>query len=321
MTSFSKIVKTEVMKKQFYFLAKKTILTSLIKMLVTPNFLTNQKLIIEGSSKEILLFVQKLINEVYQFQSQLIVTEKIIFAKKVVMYKLEVTTIISALIADKIITLDWKIPQFKINFQKITSEINKRAFIAGAFIAGGSINSPNISKYHLEIQGPDLEFVKALQKLINSFGFQLKIILRRNKPLLYSKKSTEIADFLKLIDATLSLLTFENERIERDMYNSINRLTNIEISNQQKTNLAAQQQIKMINFLKRIGYFSKLDLRTQQIAKIRLANPEASLSELCDFYEELCHNKISKSGINHIMREIKNSYLVFKNNNRSQKEE
>ncbi|WP_342263539.1 DNA-binding protein WhiA [Spiroplasma endosymbiont of Clivina fossor] len=302
--SFSKIVKQEIMKKEFNHPAKQAILLGLIKSLAIFN---SKQLIFECSNKTVAIFVKKLIAEIYNYYLEILT-----MGIKTIIYKLDLSHIVSLIINDKDISYDIKRNELVVNFERLTSEISKRAFIAGVFIATGSVNSPRISNYHLEIQGIDILFIRKLQLLINSFGFKFKRIYRRKKPLIYLKKSTEIADFLKLIDASLSLLSFENERISRDMYNSINRLTNIEISNQQKTNKAAIEQIKMINFLKANDYFLKLSLKTQQIANLRLDNPEASLNELCDLYENIYHGMISKSGINHMMREIKNSYLLLK---------
>ena len=48
-----------------------------------------------------------------------------------------------------------------------------------------------------------------------------------------------------------------------------------------------------------------LDEKDKQIAQIRLDNPETNLQEMADIYAEKYGKPISKSGINHRIRKIK----------------
>ncbi|PPE05817.1 DNA-binding protein WhiA [Williamsoniiplasma lucivorax] len=180
-----------------------------------------------------------------------------------------------------------------------------RAYVAGLFIAIGSVNSPETINYHLEVQFKEKASATYFQNLLNKkYAFDFKILQRSdNKFLCYVKKSSMVSDFIKLIDAPVSVMAFENERISRDLLNNINRIQNIDISNQTKTLITAEKQIKQINWLKHKGLFSELSDKAKTLANLRLENPEMSYVEL----EQEMHNKgykITKSGVSNIFRTI-----------------
>ena len=63
----------------------------------------------------------------------------------------------------------------------VRKECCARAYLAGAFLAGGSVNSPNKSNYHLEISTTSLSLAKFIQKLMLRFDMPAKYIKRRNQ--------------------------------------------------------------------------------------------------------------------------------------------
>ncbi|AHF58175.1 DNA-binding protein WhiA [Spiroplasma eriocheiris] len=184
----------------------------------------------------------------------------------------------------------------------------QRAYIAGIFVACGSVNSPDTSNYHLEVQFSEEPSALYFKKLLSKYRFLFKITKRYDKYVCYIKKSFLVSDFLKLIDAINSVLAFEDTRISRDMTNSINRLNNIEISNQQKSTKAGIEQVMMINYLVDHNLFDELNENTKKLAYQRLANPESSLQELSDLLYDKYNLELSKSGVNHLSREIKKIY-------------
>src|SRR5699024_1121208 len=112
-----------------------------------------------------------------------------------------------------------KIPnEIRYNHQKIKS------YLRGAFLAGGSVNSPETSRYHLEIYSSYEEHNQDICDMMNEFNLNARTLERRNGYITYLKESEKIADFLALIGATNSMLKFEDIRIVRDMRNSVNRL-------------------------------------------------------------------------------------------------
>ncbi|AVP49474.1 DNA-binding protein WhiA [Williamsoniiplasma luminosum] len=180
-----------------------------------------------------------------------------------------------------------------------------RAYIAGMFVALGSVNSPETINYHLEVQFKDLESAEYFSQILNKkYDFDFKILVRsENKIICYIKKSALVSDFIKLVDAPISVMEFENERISRDLVNNINRIQNIDIYNQRKTTSTAEKQTKQIHWLKEQKMFNALSDRIKILANLRLANPEMSYLELAQAMNKKGH-KITKSGISNIFRTI-----------------
>ena len=129
------------------------------------------------------------------------------------------------------------------------SEKKTRAYLRGAFLASGSVNNPETSRYHLEISSIYEEHNQDICDLLNQFDLNARTLERRNGYITYLKGAEKIADFLTLIGATNSMLKFEDVRIVRDMRNSVNRLVNCETANMNKTIDAASKQIENIHFI------------------------------------------------------------------------
>jgi len=177
-----------------------------------------------------------------------------------------------------------------------------RSYLRGAFLARGSVNSPDTNSYHLEIHGSTKAMSEDNFDMMDKFDFNPKTHERKNGGYMtYLKEAEKIANFLGTIGANNGLFEFEDVRIVRDMRNSVNRLVNSEQANLNKTVDAATKQIEAIKQIdKEIGLQS-LDEKTQEIANLRLENPEASLKELGELVPE---KSISKSAVNHRMRKI-----------------
>jgi DNA-binding protein WhiA len=84
------------------------------------------------------------------------------------------------------------------------------------------------------------------------------------------------------------------------MRNQVNRLVNCETANLNKTVNASLKQVENIRLIDETLGLDKLPLRLQDIARLRLQNPDVSLKEL----GELMDPPIGKSGVNHRMRKI-----------------
>ncbi|MDT2494125.1 DNA-binding protein WhiA [Enterococcus avium] len=181
------------------------------------------------------------------------------------------------------------------------SEKKTRAYLRGAFLASGSVNNPETSRYHLEISSIYEEHNQDICDLLNQFDLNARTLERRNGCITYLKGAEKIADFLTLIGATNSMLKFEDVRIVRDMRNSVNRLVNCETANMNKTIDAASKQIENIHFIEATVGLQSLPEKLQEIAELRIQNPEISLKELG---EMIPSGAISKSGINHRIRKI-----------------
>lgn len=179
----------------------------------------------------------------------------------------------------------------------------KKAYLRGAFLAGGSVNNPETSSYHLEIFNFYREHNQDLCSLLNSFELHAREHERRNGYITYIKEAEKITEFLILTGAHNALFKFEDVRIVRDMRNSVNRLVNCETANLNKTITAAFRQVESIMLIHETIGLDQLPDRLQKVAKARLENQEASLKELGEFLESK-NEKISKSGINHRLKKI-----------------
>ena len=99
-------------------------------------------------------------------------------------------------------------------------------------------------------------------------------------------------------------LRFEDERISRDMKNSISRMDNCEIANEVKTIRAASKQIEYINKIKESGKYELIDEKLRNVMDLRLKYQDYSLLELCDAYQKNYGDIVSKSGMKHRLNKI-----------------
>jgi hypothetical protein len=186
----------------------------------------------------------------------------------------------------------------------LVKECCKRSFLRGAFLASGSINSPTSSSYHLEIHTYNEEDAVAVTELLNFFLLNAKTLKRKRGFISYIKESEKIADFLRVVGSMNALFEYEDERIKRDFVNSITRVMNMDISNQNKTLKAANRQIRSISVLENMMDLDKLPKSMREAIKLRLAYPESSLQELSAYSEDMFNKSISKSALNHRFRNI-----------------
>ena len=175
----------------------------------------------------------------------------------------------------------------------------KRAYLRGAFLAAGSISNPEKS-YHIEIVCANRKRANQIKMLINGFRLESKVILRKNSYVVYLKEGSQIVDLLNIIEAPISLMKMENVRILKEMRNTVNRKVNCETANINNTVSAAAKQAEDIAFIQNTIGVGKLPDTLQEVARLRLAHPEASLKELA----ELSTSEIGKSGMNHRLRKL-----------------
>ena len=186
----------------------------------------------------------------------------------------------------------------------VMKECCKKAYLRGAFLAGGSINSPTSSSYHFEIATSDEELANDLMDLLNHFRLNAKAIKKKKGFITYIKESEKISDFLRAVGAINALFEYEDERIKRDFINSITRVMNMDIANQNKTLLAADNQLRSISILENMIEIDKLSKSMREAITLRKEYPESSLSELSFISEEVFNKTISKSALNHRFRNI-----------------
>ena len=175
----------------------------------------------------------------------------------------------------------------------------RRAYIRGAFLASGSVSDPE-KGYHFEIVCADSARAEQLSAMLESFGIEAKITLRKHSYILYVKEGSQIADILNVMEAHVGLMKFENIRILKEMRNSVNRQVNCETANLNKTVSAAVKQIEDIQYIQSTIGFEKLPENLAEIARLRLEQPGMSLKEL----GQMLTPPVGKSGVNHRLRKL-----------------
>lgn len=183
------------------------------------------------------------------------------------------------------INLEDKYIILKNNINKqLEDEICTKSIVRGAFLGGGSINNPE-NKYHLEMAFSLEENAKYIANILKNYEIECKILNKSHCYSLYSKEGETISNLLAFIGASSSVLKFEEIRVVRDMRNNVNRLVNCETANLNKTINASLKQIEDIKLIKEKNKFKNLSKNLQEIAELRLENPEASLIELGNMLE------------------------------------
>lgn len=187
----------------------------------------------------------------------------------------------------------------------INDEECLRAYLRGLFIATGSINDPKTSRYHLEFIVDDLNYANYISTLLNKFNLNSKVIKREKNYMVYIKEAEKISDFLRVINAYNAVMYFEDIRIYRDHKNMTNRLNNCEQANMDKIFLTAAKQLQDIQKLKEYDLLDVVDQKIKEVIEFREKYPESSLQELSEIMSNELGYDITKSGLNHRFRKIK----------------
>ena len=190
----------------------------------------------------------------------------------------------------------------KIEIDENIDNIEKeRALVRGVFMGAGSISKPN-RKYNLAIGFNDNARASYVKQIIEKQNIISKIISREKKHILYIEDGEMISEFLAFIEAKKSVLNFENERVVKNVRNKVNRLVNCETANLSKTISSSVKQIEDIKYIKSKKKFSNLSAKEQEIANLRIKNPNMSLQNL----GKLVNPPVSKSGVTHRLKNIQN---------------
>ena len=186
-----------------------------------------------------------------------------------------------------------------INLEVLENDCCKAAFLRGAFLAGGSITDPTKS-YHLELVTDHYNVSRETFSILLELGFSPKDASRGGNYVIYFKQSEAIEDFFTLMGAPLSAMDIMSAKVEKDMRNVVNRCVNCDSANADKIVLAAQDQLEAIRRIERTTGLDDLPEKLRETALLRIANPEASLTDLA----ALAIPAVSKSCISHRLRKL-----------------
>ena len=307
--SFSTSVKNEIIEIDYTKLEDISFLSGYIR----NNYLYDGKnLIITSENRKIIDKIYSLIKKYFDINMEVVESENSNFYKN---------KLINIIISDKIIDILNDLMVFDddkyINYVKdyiVDSDDLKKAYLRGVFLATGSINDPKTSRYHMEFLVNDNNEALSVVSLLSYFHINAKIINREKGYMVYVKDSENISDFLKLIGANRAVMYYEDIRAFRDKKNIANRLNNCEQANVDKVISAAKNQLEdCIYLLDTLGE-KLINERLLVAITYRMKYPESSLEELSNIISLETGKNITKSGLNHRFRDIKNKVIALKKN-------
>ena len=296
--SFSTDIKNEVTRLE----TSKEELISELSAIVRNSALIDNNITIYIENNSVARRIFKLFKNIYDINPIITVRKK--YFNNGLSYILTVKSKIDEILTDLSIMKDGKYLNIPSNYIYSDEDL-VRAYLRGLFLVTGSVNDPKTSKYHLEFLVDTNEYAEFISKLLNDNGLNSKIIKREKKYMVYVKEAEKISDFLRVIKAYNGVMYFEDIRIYRDHKNMTNRLNNCEQANMDKIFLTASSQIRDINKLKEYDMEDLVDEKIKIVMEYRLKYPEASLSELSDIISRNTGNVITKSGLNHRFRKIR----------------
>jgi DNA-binding protein WhiA len=181
----------------------------------------------------------------------------------------------------------------------MTRQCCRRAFLRGTFLGAGTVTNPE-KEYHFEWKAEDEHLPGVLEKLLEKCGLPFHTYERMGQRVVYLKGAQQIADVLALMGAGQSVLELENIRIRKQLRAAAVRAANCDEHNGERMLDAAQKQAEAIRQISlKQGLFT-LPRTLQDLARLRLENPDLSLKEL----GEMLDPPVGKSGVNHRMRRL-----------------
>ena len=183
----------------------------------------------------------------------------------------------------------------------IRNKCCKKAYFRGLFLGVGTMSDPRKS-YHLEFVLNSSQVAQDLKRLIGSFvDLSAGLIERGEEHVVYMKRAEYISDMLGIMGANEAMLEFENIRIGRGLRREVNRISNCDNANVDRTLSAAEQQIKYIELIDAKLGLDNLDPVLRETAQLRLELPGASLTDI----GEALRPPIKKPGVSKRFAKLK----------------
>ncbi|GMK48797.1 MULTISPECIES: DNA-binding protein WhiA [Paenibacillus] len=298
--SFAAQTKKELTMVEADTCCERAELSALIRMNGSVS-VSSRKVVLDISTENAAIArrIYSLVKKHFEVHTELLVRKKMRLKKNNV-YIVRIPTKVQEILSELRIVSEGFVFNLGIDKEIIKKPCCKRSYLRGAFLAGGSVNNPEGSSYHLEISSMYEEHCEALVELANKFGLNARCIERKKGFVFYIKEGEKIIELLNIIGAHQALFKFEDVRIMRDMRNSVNRIVNCETANLNKTIGAAVRQIDNIKLLQKEIGLNNLPDKLREVAEIRLQHPDMNLKEV----GEMLKGTVSKSGVNHRLRKI-----------------
>lgn len=175
------------------------------------------------------------------------------------------------------------------------------AFLRGCFIRRGYITPPD-RPARVDISFQNDEAMAVCRQALEECGVRYNTTKRNGNDVIYIKSVESVSDFLARIGAVGAMLEFENSRILKKYKNEVNRVTNCDNANLDKTVSAAMRQAALISDFMKTAAFETLPEQLKEIARLRVENESLSFKEL----GALLTPVLGKSGVAHRLKKIEN---------------
>lgn len=197
----------------------------------------------------------------------------------------------------------------KKDFSDIEAEL--RGFMRGVFLGCGYIKSPD-KEYALDFFIDDERTGEKVYELLKLKEKRVSKTKKRNKHLVYLRNSEDIMDVMVMIGSLQEFFKYEEVIMMKELKNKTIREMNWEVANETKSLDTGKKQIKMIDYISEHIGLQNLSSVLEEVARLRVKNPEASLTELAEMIG------ISKSGVRNRFRRIEQIYKELVEKNKSQ---
>ena len=173
------------------------------------------------------------------------------------------------------------------------------AYLRGAFLAAGSLSAPGRAP-HLEIGVRSSDLAEAVAALARELVSGTVSATNGERPRVVVKSGATIGELLTALGATGAFLAWDDRRLRRQLRSDATRLANADAANLRRTIEAAATQVRTVErVVEEVGW-DHIDEPLRAVALARLANPEASLSEL----GELVDPPIAKSVVHRRLKRL-----------------
>ena len=297
--SFTSTIKNEITKLE----GSKVEYISELSCILRNNAKITDDIIITVENNAVARRIFKLIKTIYDVTPIITIRKRYNFNNNL-SYILKIKSKKEIILQDLSIIIDGVYQNIPKNYI-INDEECLRSYLRGLFISTGSANDPKTSQYHLGFIVENPEYAEFISEQLNKFRLNSKVIKREKNYMVYIKEAEKISDFLRVINAYNAVMYFEDIRIYRDHKNMTNRLNNFEQANIDKIFLTAANQLNDIEKIIAYDLLDVLDPKLKEIIEYRQKYPESSLQELSEIMSEELGYPISKSGLNHRFRKIK----------------
>ncbi|MCQ2547634.1 MAG: DNA-binding protein WhiA [Clostridia bacterium] len=175
----------------------------------------------------------------------------------------------------------------------------KKAFLRGIFLGVGSVNDPE-SSYNIEFVCNTKVIAEDLRKLIRTFtDLNANIAERKGKYVVYMKSFANVSDTLAIMGAHRQVLEIENIKIQKEMKTRATKIVNCDNANIDKSAAVSDRQIDIIKAIDKDCGIDAMPLILREIARLRLENPDANLTQLGQMLEppiqrSAVHKRMSK---------------------------